>query len=74
MENKVVRHTKYGTGVVTEIIDRTSFTTITETGEVIFNESSLPNLIKVSFESGENKTFQVTALENSNWFIQEMEV
>lgn len=69
MLNKEVVHIKFGKGKVVEVIDRSgSYDYDKETGEVVFKETKLPNIIKVEFENGEVKSFQDVALTNPKWF------
>lgn len=74
MLNKEVKHLKFGKGTIVEVIDRSgSYDYDKETGEVVFRETGLPNLIKIEFEDGEVKSFQECGLENSKWFEVEEE-
>lgn len=74
MLNKEVKHLKFGKGTIVEVIDRSgSYDYDKETGEVVFRETGLPNLIKIEFENGEVKSFQECGLENPKWFEFEVE-
>ena len=74
MLNKEVKHLKFGKGTIVEAIDRSgSYDYDKETGEVVFRETGLPNLIKIEFENGEVKSFQECGLKNSKRFEVEEE-
>lgn len=69
MLNKEVKHLKFGKGTIVEVIDRSGcYEFDKETGEVVYKETGLPNLVKIKFENGEVKSFQECGLENPKWF------
>lgn len=75
MLNKNVCHVIFGEGKVVEVIDRSapSFKFDEKTGEVKTLNSNLPNILVIEFKDGTRRNFQDVALENNEWFVQEVE-